>query len=146
MAASRGILIQLKTALWILTVWEAFLPSFGCQLFSRLSPYSDWHIEVHQFRIEARGEHGAPPTPEGRHRDGVNFAMMVLIDRLKVLGGATVISDLDGNSLKEFVLTSPLEMAIVNDERVFHEVRTIRSLDETRTGHRDVLVVTFRQS
>jgi hypothetical protein len=40
-------------------------------LFDRLLPCSGWHIEVHQFRIEADGAQAALPTPEGPHRDGV---------------------------------------------------------------------------
>ena len=41
-----------------------------------------WHIEVHQFRIEARpGASTAQPTPEGMHRDGVDYVLVLLIDR-----------------------------------------------------------------
>src|SRR5207249_298045 len=43
-------------------------------LFDRMTPVEvrppAWHVELHQFRIEARpGEEGRP-TPEGMHRDG----------------------------------------------------------------------------
>ena len=49
-------------------------------LFSRLVPETDnWHIEAHQFRIEARvGEHGKP-TPEGMHRDGVDYVLNLAV-------------------------------------------------------------------
>ncbi|MEO8714744.1 MAG: 2OG-Fe dioxygenase family protein, partial [Acetobacteraceae bacterium] len=41
-------------------------------LFERLTPAARWHIEVHQFRIEARAGQAGRPTPEGRHQDGVD--------------------------------------------------------------------------
>src|SRR6185437_6520040 len=43
-------------------------------LFGRLAPETErWHIEVHQFRIEARRGEDGKPTPEGMHRDGVDY-------------------------------------------------------------------------
>src|SRR3954470_9441394 len=44
------------------------------RLFDALTPEPTrppvWHVEVHQFRIEAAPEHEGLPTPEGMHRDG----------------------------------------------------------------------------
>ena len=49
-------------------------------LFSRLVPGTDkWHIEVHQFRIEAKPGQAGKPTPEGMHRDGVDYVLVLLI-------------------------------------------------------------------
>ncbi len=57
-------------------------------LFGRLAPETDrWHIEVHQFRIEAKpGQHGKP-TPEGMHRDGVDYVLVLLVDRRNIASG-----------------------------------------------------------
>jgi hypothetical protein len=120
------------------------LITLGCEIFGRLSPYSDWHIEVHQFRIEVDSSKVATPTPEGMHRDGVSFAMMVMVGRANVKDGATNIFDLEKNPLDEFTLAKPLDMAIVNDERALHAVTPIAPLRADRPGHRDVLVTTFR--
>ncbi len=46
--------------------------AFCLGLFGPMKPGADWHIEVHQFRIEARAEAAGLPTPEGVHRDGVD--------------------------------------------------------------------------
>jgi hypothetical protein len=118
--------------------------AFGCKLFGRLSPYSSWHIEVHQFRIEVNGTEVAKPTPEGIHRDGVSFVMMLMLQRTNVVNGVTAIYDHEKSLRAEFVLADPLDMAIINDERVFHAVTPIDRSDPDRPGHRDVLVVTFR--
>jgi hypothetical protein len=115
-------------------------------LFGRLaSGARSWHIEVHQFRIEARpGEEGRP-TPEGIHRDGVDYVLVLLVDRQNISSGATAIHALDGRPLGDFTLTSPLDAALVNDRRVAHGVTPVEAIDASRPAYRDVLVVTFAE-
>jgi hypothetical protein len=116
---------------------------FGRELFDRLRPGAAWKIELHQFRIEAKG--GAPgrPTPEGVHRDGVDFALALLIRRENVASGTTTIRDLAGKALGGFTLTEPFDAAIVDDARVAHGVTPVAALDPSRPAYRDVLVATF---
>lgn len=121
------------------------LITLGCELFGRLSPYSPWHIEVHQFRIEAQAGGTGHPTPEGVHQDGVNFVMMAMVRRTNMVNGSTTIYDRDKQRLDQFTLQQPLDLAIVNDERVFHGVTPIVQLDVGAPAIRDVLVVTFRR-
>ena len=52
-------------------------------------------MELHQFRIEARAGQIGQPTPEGLHRDGVDWVLVVLVDRRNVESGVTSIYDLD---------------------------------------------------
>lgn len=119
---------------------------FCRELFQRLSGPQDWHIELHQFRIEARAGAAGQPTPEGRHRDGVDHVLVLLIGRRNVQSGVTTIHDLDGRTLGSFTLTHPLDAALVDDRRVMHGVTPIEPIDPERPGFRDVLVVTFRQA
>jgi hypothetical protein len=116
--------------------------SYCCELFSSLAPGRDWHIEVHQFRIDA-ARTGATPTPEGVHRDGVDFVFMMLVQRLNLQGGETRILDLSGQTLARFTLAEPMDTAIVNDTRVRHGVTPIQPLDPAQPAWRDMLVVTF---
>jgi hypothetical protein len=105
----------------------------------------DWHIEVHQFRIEARsGEHGRP-TPEGMHRDGVDYVLVLLIGRRNIQSGVTSIRNTDGCDLGSFTLTEPCDAAWVDDHRVLHGVTPVAPIDPAEPGFRDVLVVTFRR-
>ena len=60
-------------------------------LFERLTPARAWHIEVHQFRIEARAERGGQPTPEGTHRDGVDYVLVLLVGRRNIASGVTTV-------------------------------------------------------
>ena len=123
--------------------FNAFV-TLGCEIFGRLSPYSPWHIEAHQFRIESQGGQIGKPTPEGMHRDGVSFVMMAVIRRTNMRDGATTVYDTERVLLDEFTLQQPLDMAIVNDERTFHNVTPIVQLDSDQPAVRDALVLTFR--
>ena len=117
---------------------------FCRELFERLSGPQDWHIELHQFRIEARRGVEGRPTPEGRHRDGVDHVLVLLVGRRNVQSGMTTIHDLDGRTLGSFTLTEPLDAALVDDRRVMHGVTPVEPVDPREPGFRDVLVVTFR--
>ena len=116
-----------------------------CQsLFGALSPATrTWHIEGHQFRIEARAGEEGKPTPEGLHRDGVDYVLVLLIDRRNIRSGVTDIRALDGRPLGHFTLTDPFDTALVDDRRVAHGVTPVEPIDPALPAHRDVLVVTF---
>jgi hypothetical protein len=103
-----------------------------------------WHIEVHQFRIEAKPNEAGKPTPEGMHRDGVDYAFVFLIRRENIRSGTTLIQNLAHKTLDHFTLINPLDTAIVDDTRVYHGVTPVEPLDASRPAWRDVLVVTFR--
>ena len=115
-------------------------------LFGRLAPETArWHIEVHQFRIEARtGEHGKP-TPEGMHRDGVDYVLVLLVNRRNIRSGTTTVHDLDKRTLGSFTLTDPLDAALVDDARCYHGVTPVEPENPAQPAYRDVLVVTFRK-
>ncbi|HEX4346203.1 MAG TPA: 2OG-Fe dioxygenase family protein [Vicinamibacterales bacterium] len=118
---------------------------FCRSLFSDLAPATKtWQIEVHQFRIEARNGAEGRPTPEGLHRDGVDYVLVLLVDRRNIASGVTGIHSLDGEALGQFTLTDALDSAIVNDHRVAHGVTAVEPLDPSLPAHRDVLVVTFK--
>jgi len=113
-------------------------------VFEDLSPTRRWRVEVHQFRIEAREHQPGLPTPEGVHRDGVDYVIVLLVNRVNVTSGTTTVHDLDGRTLGSFTLTTPLDAALLDDSRVAHGVTAIAPIDPSRPAHRDVLVVTWR--
>jgi len=113
-------------------------------LFEAVSAARQWHVEAHQFRIEGRAAVHGRPTPEGVHRDGVDYVIVLLVDRVNVTSGTTSVHALDGRELGSFTLTSPLDAALLDDRRVAHGVTEIAPLDPSRPSHRDVLVVTWK--
>ncbi|HVZ08691.1 2OG-Fe dioxygenase family protein [Rhodopila sp.] len=117
-----------------------------CQrLFDRLAGAQAWFVEVHQFRIEARSGEAGRPTPEGMHRDGVDYVLVLLIGRRNIASGVTSVHDLSGRMLGEFTLTEPFDAALVDDQRVMHGVTPVEPVEPAQPAHRDVLVVTFRR-
>lgn len=118
---------------------------FSRDFFGALAPaVAAWQVELHQFRIEARAGEPGEPTPEGVHRDGVDYVLVLLIDRHNIASGTTTIHAEDGRELGHFTLTAPWDAALVDDTRVFHGVTAVTPLDPAQPAHRDVLVVTLR--
>ncbi len=122
----------------------AALLRLGDQVFSQVSGNPLWHIELHQFRIEARDGRLGKPTPEGVHRDGVDFVIVVMIKRVNIDSGATTIFNLEHELVGEFTLRETFDMVLVNDRKLYHGVTPISPLDATAEAYRDVLVITFK--
>jgi hypothetical protein len=116
---------------------------FASSLFGACSPSTRWHVEAHQFRIEALPG-GGEPTPEGVHRDGVDFVLITLIRRSNVLGGVTNIFDTQGTLLTEFTLLDAFDSTVLDDRRVLHGVSAVERAEPDARGYRDVLVLTFK--
>lgn len=100
-----------------------------------------WFTEAHQFRIDTTDGIGRP-TPEGAHRDGVNWVAVFLIDRHGIKGGETRVFDMDSPRGQRFTLTQPWSVLLLDDTRVIHETTPIQP--ELQGGWRDTLVITLR--
>jgi hypothetical protein len=122
------------------TAWRQLLGALG-ELFAQLRPVSRWHIEAHQFRIDTSGGIGRP-TPEGAHRDGVDFVAVVLVGRHAVRGGETRVFEAHGASGVRFTMSEPWSMLLMDDARVVHETTPIQA-SGTHSA-RDTLVLTYR--
>jgi hypothetical protein len=100
-----------------------------------------WFTEAHQFRIDTTDGIGRP-TPEGAHRDGVNWVGVFLIGRQGIKGGETRVFDMDSPNGQRFTLTEPWSLLLLDDSRVIHETTPIQP--EAEGGWRDTLVITLR--
>ena len=101
-----------------------------------------WYVEAHQFRIDTTDGIGRP-TPEGAHRDGVDFVAVFLVARHAIRGGETRVFDAHGPDGQRFTLDRPWSLLLLDDTRVIHESTPIQPAGEG-AGHRDTLVLTFR--
>lgn len=121
---------------------------FCAQVFDALAPaeVASWHVEAHQFRVEAIGQAVGNPTPEGRHQDGVDYVLVVMVRRQNIASGTTTLHTVDGADLGSFTLEQPLDTVLLDDARIVHGVTPVRALDPAQAAYRDVLVVTFRRS
>ena len=121
-------------------VWSRLLLAIG-QVCSQMKTPQPWYVEAHQFRIDTTDGIGRP-TPEGAHRDGVDFVAILLVDRVNIKGGESRIFEVDGANGKRFTLLEPWTLMILDDQRVIHETTPIQPTAEG--GYRDTLVLTYR--
>lgn len=59
--------------------WSQLLLALG-GVCSTLRGAQPWYVEAHAFRIDTSDGIGRP-TPEGAHRDGVDFVAVLLVGR-----------------------------------------------------------------
>lgn len=120
--------------------WSRWLVALAgvCSSVTQVQP---WYVEAHQFRIDTTDGIGRP-TPEGAHRDGVDFVAVSLVDRHGVKGGETRVFEAAGPHGQRFTLTAPWTTLLLDDHRVIHESTPIQPVEAE--GHRDTLVLTFR--
>ena len=121
-------------------VWPRLLSALSaqCSAWSKVRP---WFVEAHQFRIDTTDGIGRP-TPEGAHRDGVDFVAVLLVNRVRVKGGETRVFESDGPAGLRFTMSEPWTTLLLDDRRVVHESTPIQPTGES--AHRDTLVLTFR--
>jgi len=125
-------------------VWGQLLRSLA-RCCSAIKGARPWFVEAHQFRIDTTDGIGRP-TPEGAHRDGVDFVVVILVNRIGVKGGETRVFESAGPNGIRFTMTEPWTTLLLDDERVIHESTPIQPLasPDSTGGHRDTLVLTFR--
>lgn len=80
------------------------------------------------------------------HHDGVDYVLVLLVDRTNIESGTTTIHGGDGGLLGSFTLTRQLDAALVDDARVSHGVTAVTPFNPALPAHRDVLVVTFKRA
>ena len=120
--------------------WTRLLAALSAHC-SALKGAQPWYVEAHQFRIDTTDGIGRP-TPEGAHRDGVDFVAVLLVGRTGIKGGETRVFEADGPAGLRFTMTAPWTTLLLDDARVVHESTPIQPLAEG--AHRDTLVLTFR--
>jgi hypothetical protein len=120
--------------------WRTLMIEIG-NVFSRRKAVPQWFIEAHQFRIDT-AEGVGRPTPEGAHRDGVDFVAVILVQRGDVRGGESRVFEADGPNGVRFTLSEPWTTLLLDDARVIHETTPIQP--GATSGVRDTLVLTYR--
>jgi len=109
------------------------------------NPKQYWRIQAHQFRIMADAAQSGKPTPEGMHKDGADYVLIMLLDRKNVQGGISKIYSNQKQLLNEVCLQQAGDLLLINDQCVYHDVSNIYPDDPNEAAWRDVLVLTFHK-
>lgn len=115
-----------------------------CSMFAASNQLQDGQeIEIHQIRISAIYDE-TQVAPEGVHQDGFEHIALVGMGRHNIEGGDIMLY----NSFNEApffrkVLLSG-EVAMLADNKLWHNAQPIRSVIEGQEGHMDVFVLTAK--
>ena len=104
-----------------------------------------WVIACHQFRIVGTADADGKPTPEGVHRDEIDFGAMHLMGRENVSGGHSRIHFNDRRIKAEVVMRNHLDTLFWNDRMILHSATPIKPVNPAADAVRDILVLGFTQ-
>ncbi|UPK15985.1 2OG-Fe dioxygenase family protein (plasmid) [Bradyrhizobium sp. 155] len=111
--------------------------------YSAASGHRNWNIKLHPYRIVATQGPGQP-SPEGLHRDGVDYICSLMVRKCNVDGGETIVTDVNQNELVRFTLKMPGDIMVADDNIIMHGVSPIQIINRRMSvAYRDVLVVAF---
>ena len=127
-------------------VFEELLTLFARLVKPLCNDVKNWRAEAHQFRIEPTPEYLGQPTPEGMHRDGVDFVLVLMIARENIEAGTTSVHIAGGLEVGNFTLKLPFEAVWLDDNRLFHGVTAVHPKNPDLPAYRDVLVLTLKAS
>lgn len=82
------------------------------------------------------------PVVEGWHQDDIKVLGLLLIDRVNVSGGISLLSPDKGASLCFAQTLSPGDFLLINDPVLWHNTTPIEQVRRDRPGHRDIVIIT----
>ncbi|MFE7191395.1 2OG-Fe dioxygenase family protein [Kitasatospora sp. NPDC057541] len=116
-------------------------------ILARTTGTAHWKVQSFQNRILARSTEAGQPTPEGIHRDGVDFVLTLLVGRESIDGGTSALYDARTRECRaEVLLTEPGEFLFADDEKMVHGVTPLTPARPGGQGHRDVLIAMFTRA
>ncbi|WP_277189424.1 2OG-Fe dioxygenase family protein [Caballeronia sp. BR00000012568055] len=99
-----------------------------------------YQINVNQIRVIANGEFKGVTVPEGPHRDGHEFSVIVVAKRHNVTGGETQVIDPASRDIVYRQVLGENQAVLIDDERYIHYATDVKPAHGT-TGYRDIWVI-----
>jgi hypothetical protein len=99
-------------------------------------------VLVQAQRVTARAGQAGLPVVEGWHQDDIKVLGLLLIDRVNVSGGISLLSPDRGQDISFARQLEPGELLLINDPVVWHNTTAIKQIRPTRPGHRDIVIIT----
>lgn len=112
-----------------------------------IHPNSTWFAQIFQNRILARSGELGKPTPEGIHRDGVDYVLTLMVNRYNVTGGESSVYNTSTKTPLTTVSFEDLgEFIFLDDNKTMHGVQPVACVNQNEIGYRDVLIVMYTQN
>jgi hypothetical protein len=99
-------------------------------------------VLVQAQRITATDGQTGFPVVEGWHQDNIKVLGLLLIDRVNVSGGISLLSPDRGHSLGFARTLAPGDLLLINDPEVWHNTTPIEQLRRDQPGYRDIVIIT----
>src|SRR4051812_8000970 len=101
----------------------------------------DDEMLVQAQRITADGGTGYPVV-EGWHQDNIQVLGLLLINRVNVSGGISMLSADRGASLAFAQTLAPGDLLLINDPEVWHNTTAINQILAGQAAFRDIVIIT----
>lgn len=102
-----------------------------------------YRVQGHQFRVFADSKSTGQPSPEGIHKDGSDYTLILLMKLHNTLGGVSRIYDNNKQLIQQLTLKNTGDCIFIDDKACYHNTTSIQPKDTSCAAYRDVLVLTF---
>ena len=114
--------------------------------FQNYLKFKNYELGIHQIRILASNNIVGYPVPEGWHKDGFDYVVLLNINAKNIVGGISRIREkLNDNHDHYSVLLKSGEYIFLNDSKYFHYADPINVKDINTKGSRDIIVLTIQK-
>lgn len=128
-----------------IVVFENLLKWIGLVL-GKADGKDEWDLNVYQNRTLANNKVNGKPVPEGMHRDGVRYSVLMGIGRKNVDGAESTVFDDNKNPIVTHTITEG-DLLIFCDEECYHDTTEVNlQASSVASGSRDVMVVEYYKS
>ena len=109
-----------------------------------LNPKKNYRIGVHQLRIKCGKNYVGYPVPEGWHKDGFEFVIILNISSSNMKGGTTRLkTNLNLDKKDDFAeFLKSRQFIFINDKKFNHYTDPITIKNEKKISYRDTIVFT----
>jgi hypothetical protein len=98
-----------------------------------------YSVNMHVMRFAAAPARPCDTSPPGLHKDGEKYLATHLLARCGAQGGEVVITDNDKRELDRFTMREAGECYVFDDDRIWHMLTPIETLQGNEFAYRDTL-------
>jgi len=125
-----------------MSIFRKLLITIG-ELLGQPGDKPEWDINVYQNRTLASKTVNGKPVPEGIHRDGVRYSVLLGIGRHNVIGAVSTVFNDDKQPLYTHTVSEG-DLLIFCDEVTYHDTTAVALADDSlESGTRDIMVIEF---